>query len=124
GYGFNTIAKAAAEVKRRFGGPAEQAYIGWWQEYNLQAEDIRKEKYGTQFTPTEEARFERLTVQPSDSFPSAMTKLQGQRDLIRRNARTQRSVLEDMGFTTPPLRAPPAIDVDGGPAETPADNIF
>jgi len=122
GFGVKPLGEAAQLFSKRFGGERQQDFNAFWQQYGLQQLEIRKAMFGTQFTPTEERIFDRLTISPADSFATAQRNLQTQRSMVREALRRRRSVLEDVGIITPsyvPLPAPGATGDELPVAEFP-----
>jgi len=120
GFGFDSVGEAVRQYRRRFGDAEAVRFNNFWREYEMWVQQMRKENYGTQFTPTEERNFERLVVKPSDGYPAAVAGIQQQRSIVARSGRRQRSILEELGFNLPQRRPLTEIDVSndtGAPVE-------
>jgi len=106
GLGFDKIAEARTAYGRRFGNEQEQDFIDFWREYNNWILEIRRQKFGTQFTPTEERVFNKLVAKPSDRYEAGMRNIQQQRAMVSRARLRRSSVLEEFGFDVPGLDKP------------------
>jgi len=104
GYRFDTVGEAAREYGRRFGGEEAIRFNNFWREYDRWVLQIRKDFFGSQFTPNEERAFNRLIAKPSDSYAAGLATIQQQRQMVKDSARRQKSVLEDFGFKVPETR--------------------
>ena len=104
GFGFDTVGEGVREYRRRFGDEAAGEFNSWWNEYDVFITEWRRTQFGTQFTPTEQKIFKKMTVRPSDSAATASFKLNKQYEIFQRALFRQTSVLEDLGLDVPKRR--------------------
>ena len=104
GFGFDNIGEGVREFRRRFGDEDAQEFNTWWNEYDIFMTEWRRTQFGTQFTPTEQKIFKKMTVRPSDSAATASFKISKQYQIFQRAMFRQTSVLEDLGFNVPRRR--------------------
>lgn len=104
GFGFDSVAEAATEVKRRTGSDVE--FNRFWNTVDSQQAQTRHELFGATLTQGEQAAWNRIAIRPSDAPEVAQAKLKAQAAAIDRKRTIRSKTLQGQGYEAPDVRPP------------------